>query len=172
MMPAQAEVVEVTGLIDMFAKYGATTVMLVLFVLATWWIGKRLLNEKNGLLTKYVESTNDLQKSLSESVEKQKETGTRVAALLETSEKRTEEMGAVVQRIEAMHYDPNSRFSTVTLGRCFLESLDVVESMSKKLDEALPSDIALAEIIRPSIILMRRDLETHLIAAEQLSKEG
>jgi len=141
------------GILDLFDRYGIAWGMLALFVVATIYILRRLLNDNNGILTGYVRSTIDQQKQLADTVRDQAATDAKVAQCLEASEQRLAEIQKTVERVETMHYNPHSQFATATLGRCFRHGCEVLEHISTKLE--------IDDKCKPLLDVMRRELDSH-----------
>lgn len=136
------------GFLDLFDRYGIAWGMLALFVLATIYILRRLLNENNGILTGYVRSTCEQQQRLANTVENMAETDAKVAAMMEREDERLKQIEETAQRIESNAYG-----SSIALSRCFRHGLDLLDQVSEKLE--------IAEKCKPMITMMRRELEEH-----------
>lgn len=148
------------SLLQAFDKYGVSLVILAAVLWMLFYVLKRLVNEDTGIVTTYVASTVNNNKSLTETMKTQAETAEKsaktdekMAELLETVEKRLDGIEKTSERLEAMHYDPHSNFASVTLGRCFRHSCDVAEMLANKLE--------IGEAAKPLIDKMRKELDDH-----------
>ena len=70
-----------SSILEAFDRYGVSLVMLVMFILATIYILRRLLHDERGLLTSYIRSTNNQQTRLADTVTTMAETDAKVADL-------------------------------------------------------------------------------------------
>ena len=149
---------------QIFDRYGVSLGMLIVFLIGSAYVLRRLFNEKTGLLTNYMKETSQRYERLGSTIETQAETGRRVATVMESSDQTLRDIREASHRLEQMHFDPNSAFSTVTLGKCFVNVCDVAEIMATKLE--------IDDKCKPHLDIMRRALKDHAAAVRMKTNQG
>lgn len=147
--------------LQLFDKFGVSICFLGLFIVATGYILRRLLNDKNGIFTNYARNVTEQQKQLqlthqqlADTVGDMAQTDSQVASVLEKMEGRLGQLEDQAHRIEQMHRDPHSPFATVALSRCFRHGCDILSEIAAKLE--------IQQQIQPQLALMKNELEQAL----------
>lgn len=150
-----------TSWLQLFDKFGVSICFLALFIVATGYILRRLLNDKNGIFTAYARNVTQQQQQLQQTHQQLADTvgdmaitDSQVAAVLDKMENRLAGLEDQAHRIEALHRDPHSPFATVALSRCFRHGCDILEEIADKLE--------IKQQIQPQMALMRNELEQAL----------
>ena len=152
-------------------KYGVSLSLVVAFAFATVYILRRLLAEKNGILTQHFKSDAASREHLVDSVRTMATTGERIGQVLEGVNTRLESIEGIADRLERIHYDPHSRFATMALGRCALDACDVAEKVVKQMDQQETPGGLISQVL-PLLEGMRGQLKEHLLLAEHQSMEN
>ena len=144
MILAQAETTT-NAVLEAFDRYGVSLCMLVMFIIATIYILRRLLHDERGLLTSYIRSTNNQQTRLT--VTTMAETDAKVADVLGNMDGSISRIEAILQRTTT----PGNRGDNTALVICYRHECDVLEAISDKLE--------IDDKTKPLLDMMRRELD-------------
>lgn len=147
-----------SSLLEAFDRYGVSLGMLVMFIMASIYILRRLLHDEKGLLTNYVRSTTAQQGRLASTVETMADTDAKVVDVLST-------MNANITKIEdllASTTTPGSRQDNTALVVCYRHECDVLEVISDKLE--------INDKTKPLLDMMRRELDAAATRAASIPK--
>ena len=136
-----------SSILEAFERYGVSLVMLVMFILATIYILRRLLHDERGLLTSYIRSTNNQQTRLADTVTTMAETDAKVADVLGNMDGSISRIEAILQRTTT----PGNRGDNTALVVCYRHECDVLEAISDKLE--------IDDKTKPLLDMMRRELD-------------
>ncbi len=146
MILAQVETTT-NAVLEAFDRYGVSLVMLVMFIIATIYILRRLLHDERGLLTSYIRSTNNQQTRLADTVTTMAETDAKVADVLSSMDGSVRRIETILQRTST----PGNRGDNTALIVCYRHECDVLEAISDKLE--------IDEKTKPLLDMMRRELD-------------
>lgn len=108
--------------VELFDRFGVSLGMLILFVLTTIYILRRLLNSKDGILPEYVKAAIEHQAKLAESI-------TSLTSSYGKSVDTLEQLAETTSALTTSHIE-----RTDSLFKTMLHSCTVLEILSSKLD--------------------------------------
>ena len=134
------------AILEAFDRYGVSLGMLVMFIIASVYILRRLLHDERGLLSNYVRSTTEQQGRLANTVETMADTDAKVADVLGS-------MDGSIAKIESLlgKANLNGAADHTTLVVCYRHECDVLEAISDKLEINTKT--------KPLIDMTRRELD-------------
>jgi len=144
------------AILEAFDRYGVSLGMLVMFIIATVYILRRLLHDERGLLSTYVRSTTAQQGRLASTVETMADTDAKVADVLGTMNDNITKIEAVLSSTNT----PGNRQDNTALVVCYRHECDVLEVISDKLD--------INDKTKPLLDMMRRELDAAAARASRV----